>query len=110
RNTAFRILRAHTPIPTSARLSIIAGKKLVEGSWESSTLAEAPEAVTKPSVRLMPRAAETMPLEAPPQPLTSFLGRDRATATVLDMIVRPEIRLVTLTGPGGIGKTRLAIQ
>ncbi|MEZ4505758.1 MAG: LuxR C-terminal-related transcriptional regulator [Thermomicrobiales bacterium] len=91
-------------------MSIIAGKKLVEGSWESNTLAEAPEAVTKPSVRLMPRAAETMPLEAPPQPLTSFLGRDRATATVLDMIVRPEIRLVTLTGPGGIGKTRLAIQ
>lgn len=73
-------------------------------------MAEAPETVTKPAVRLMPRAAEAMPLEAPPQPLTSLLGRGQATAAVLDLITKPEVRLVTLTGPGGIGKTRLAIQ
>ena len=73
-------------------------------------MAEAPEAVTKPAVRLMPRAIEAMPLEAPPQPLTTLVGRDRAAAAVLDRISRPDVRLLTLTGPGGIGKTRLAIE
>ncbi len=58
----------------------------------------------------MPRAFEAMPLDAPPQALTTMLGRDRTAAAVLQQIAQPEIRLLTLTGAGGIGKTRLAIQ
>jgi predicted ATPase/DNA-binding CsgD family transcriptional regulator len=91
-------------------LSIIFSKQSIEGSRELRTLAEAPEAVKKPAVRLMPRAVEAMPIEAPPQPLTTLVGRDRAAASVLHQISRPNVRLLTLTGPGGIGKTRLAIQ
>jgi predicted ATPase len=41
---------------------------------------------------------------------TAFLGRRRELAEVCDLIGRDEGRLVTLTGPGGTGKTRLAIQ
>jgi predicted ATPase/DNA-binding SARP family transcriptional activator len=42
------------------------------------------------------------------KPLTSFVGRDEDVARVLKML--DEGRLVTLTGPGGAGKTRLALE
>ena len=45
----------------------------------------------------------------PVQP-TPFLGRERQLAQVIELVGREEVRLLTLTGPGGIGKTRLAIQ
>jgi predicted ATPase/class 3 adenylate cyclase len=45
-----------------------------------------------------------------PIPATPFLGRRRELAEVLDLLARPEVRLLTLTGPGGTGKTRLALQ
>ncbi|CAM3948967.1 BTAD domain-containing putative transcriptional regulator [Kibdelosporangium persicum] len=43
-----------------------------------------------------------------PEPLTELVGRETAVQSVLSLI--GETRLVTLTGPGGVGKTRLAIQ
>jgi|SRR5688572_15582111 len=44
-----------------------------------------------------------------PTPLTSFVGRKREVAAVRSLLARPDVRLVTLTGPGGLGKTRLAL-
>ncbi len=45
-----------------------------------------------------------------PVPATPFLGREGELAEVLSLLAREDTRLLTLTGPGGTGKTRLALQ
>ena len=45
-----------------------------------------------------------------PVPATSFLGRGRELAEVGGLLARGDVRLLTLTGAGGSGKTRLALQ
>ena len=45
-----------------------------------------------------------------PHPVTLLVGRERETEQVTALISDPEIRLLTLTGIGGVGKTRLATQ
>jgi len=45
-----------------------------------------------------------------PVPATSFLGRERELAEIGALLERQDLRLLTLTGPGGTGKTRLALQ
>jgi predicted ATPase len=56
-----------------------------------------------------PRAAERRTHNLPPQ-RTALLGRAAEVASVKDRLLNSGVRLLTLTGPGGTGKTRLAIQ
>jgi predicted ATPase len=44
-----------------------------------------------------------------PVSVTSLVGRERDIDEVASLVERPEVRLVTLTGPGGVGKTRLGV-
>ncbi|MBA3414708.1 MAG: protein kinase, partial [Chloroflexia bacterium] len=45
-----------------------------------------------------------------PHPLTRLLGREREVAEAQQLLRHGEARLLTLSGPGGVGKTRLAIE
>ncbi len=45
-----------------------------------------------------------------PVPRTAFIGREPEAAALRQLLGRVDVRLVTITGPGGIGKTRLALQ
>jgi predicted ATPase/class 3 adenylate cyclase len=55
------------------------------------------------------RTLENRPMNLPVQP-TPFVGREREVAEVAGLVGRSGVRLLTLTGPGGTGKTRLALQ
>ncbi len=45
-----------------------------------------------------------------PAPLTPLIGREQEVVAACSLLQRPEVRLVTFTGSGGVGKTRLGLQ
>ena len=55
------------------------------------------------------RQVETRPTNLPVQ-RTGFVGREKEVAAAKELLLRQDVRLVTVTGPGGIGKSRLAVE
>jgi len=45
-----------------------------------------------------------------PQALSTFVGRERELEAVVELLGTPHVRIVTMTGVGGVGKTRLSLQ
>ncbi|HEX6290497.1 MAG TPA: tetratricopeptide repeat protein [Herpetosiphonaceae bacterium] len=59
---------------------------------------------------VLPRAHAAPRTSNLPSPTTFLIGREAEVATACDLLGRGEVRLLTLTGPGGAGKTRLSLQ
>jgi predicted ATPase/serine/threonine protein kinase len=55
------------------------------------------------------KQVEPRPTNIPVQ-RTGFVGREKEVAAAKELLLRQDVRLVTVTGPGGIGKTRLAVE
>ncbi|WP_214467306.1 DUF4062 domain-containing protein [Microbacterium flavescens] len=56
-----------------------------------------------------PQQAAAAPRRTLPVPATSLVGREDEVAAIVAMMRTPDVRLVTVTGPGGMGKTRVAV-
>jgi len=85
--------------------TVLAGEIGIEPGPELRRLEQA---ILRQDPALMPaRRASAARLPAPPTPL---LGRERELERALRLLRRGDVRLLTLTGTGGIGKTRLALE
>ena len=77
----------------------------MRGPWRARAEAQ-PEQVAPPNSPILgTQARDTLPAQPTP-----FIGREGEIAALRDLLLDPETRLLTLTGPGGMGKTRLALQ
>lgn len=81
---------------------------LLEGFWEEWVLSERQrlEELLAPSPQV-PANSLTVLL---PAPFTRFFGRDSERELLRRSLDDPSVRLLTLTGPGGVGKTRLSLE
>jgi Cdc6-like AAA superfamily ATPase len=58
-----------------------------------------------PSLKTLDSSPHNLPIQPTP-----FIGREKEVHAVGQLLLRQEVHLVTLTGPGGVGKTRLALH
>jgi predicted ATPase/transcriptional regulator with XRE-family HTH domain/Flp pilus assembly protein TadD len=63
-----------------------------------------------PNIQIPRSEKQSVFPHALPAPATPFIGRDHELSKILQLILQSECRMLTLIGPGGIGKTRLALE
>ena len=76
------------------------------GHAEHLRATEAPLLTESCKLPLSTRTTRTIDL---PKPGTALIGRAQEVSEAADLLLRPHVRLLTITGPGGSGKTRLAL-
>jgi predicted ATPase/DNA-binding SARP family transcriptional activator len=81
-----------------------ATQELVQALRGGASIAPGPERIAGPK-EPAPKSLHNFPTERTP-----FVGRDFELTEIVNALSQPDCRLLTLVGPGGIGKTRLALQ
>ena len=89
-------------ISTTERTAFL---QFARGDWRSAPSQGDEEAPWRALTQALPQ----QPRSNLPATFTSLIGREKAIAAVHDYLTHPDIRLVTLIGAPGIGKTRLSI-
>jgi DNA-binding SARP family transcriptional activator/predicted ATPase/tetratricopeptide (TPR) repeat protein len=82
----------------------------VEPAAETTALYEAIRSGQLTAQREVTPLGRAMPLYRLPSQPTPFVGREEELGALEELLAQPMVRLVTVLGPGGIGKTRLALQ
>jgi predicted ATPase/DNA-binding SARP family transcriptional activator len=98
----------HRNNPISARPAALLADLAAEPSPQEERIKPSP-AVTISDIPVQPLPATPPPAHRAPELTFPLFGRDAAIAAVSALLTEPQARLVTLTGPGGIGKTCLAL-
>src|SRR5918998_912967 len=101
--------RRASPRPETVRM-LADALGLDPGARAALVAAARPElGMDDPAPPAAPAASPPLALSPPPLPPTRLVGREREVATICARLGREDSRLVTLTGPGGVGKSRLAL-
>jgi predicted ATPase/transcriptional regulator with XRE-family HTH domain/Tfp pilus assembly protein PilF len=109
------IERGRRGAPRPDTVMLLARALGLEGEARSAFVAAAHATAAAPAAVPGGAVPSTPPpwlLDLAPLPvaLTGFVGREREVAAVRARLLEPSTRLLTLTGPGGTGKTRLAVE
>lgn len=106
--------RQPSPTPAEASLSVSYPTPVVTSvaPTPAPSLPVVGTVVASPPAPTSTERPASSPTSAPrlPLQLTRFFGREQESAQVQDLLYRSDVRLLTLSGPGGTGKTRLAIE
>lgn len=81
------------------------GKRYISTRDLARDLASLRDHLSEPPPRSLEARRSSLPTHC-----TAFVGRRKEVAAAKELFLREDVRLVTVTGPGGIGKTRLALQ
>ncbi|MFN8511035.1 MAG: helix-turn-helix domain-containing protein [Thermomicrobiales bacterium] len=93
-------------LPRLDSVALLADALGLDAAERARFVAAARPEATAPAAPVVAAAAP----QALPRPLTPLLGREGVAGAVTELLRRGEPRLLTLTGPGGVGTTRLAIE